>query len=359
MQTDFERKVELSRMFWKQDRLPHPITAFHIGDYIISSKYHAAKGLLVHGKIITPDMLDVDMFIKDYESMLEAESRAPGDVFQFVGAFSGIPWLEAICGCSVKALVDSFVSMPCIESPEQYDLVKWDDNNPWLCKYLEFLSKLEEAFEGRYTVAETLLRGCVDVCGALLGQMNMIYAMYDDPETTQKLLKQINSVFMTLVDTIISHSKYVYGGYVGPYGIVYPGRPLYFQEDLTSLVTPDQYRELVKPIHDSMCKRYDGSVIHLHPTSFHCLDDILKVEKLSIIQMNKDDGGPSISDMLAAMKKVQQAGKGLVISAKLDNDEIELLLSELEMRALILDLFASDVNEALAMKEFIVEKSMQ
>jgi hypothetical protein len=347
-QAEFNRRMDLGRKFWKRELLPHPLASFHVSDYLISTKFTAVKDLLVLGKTVAPDMLDVHAFISDFDRILAMDERVPSDIFPCVGVFSGIPWMEAICGCGVMAMAECFISIPCGEGP-----VRFSGANPWLRKYLEFLNVFSAEYRGRYPIVQTLLRGCLDVCGAMLGQEEMVFSMVDRPDETKKLLKEINRVYMQLVDVILSYSDEVGEGHVGPYGLWYPGRPLYFQEDLSSIVTPVQYREAVRPIHEQMCGRYGASVIHLHPTSFHCLDDILSIDALGIVQINKDDGGPSIARMMPAMRKVQQAGKGLVISASLTMDEIDLILRQLERKALMLDMFVGSVDEAVRIKRYL------
>ena len=94
-----------------------------------------------------------------------------------------------------------------------------------------------------------------------------------------------------------------------------------------------------------MCQGYEYTLCHLHPTSFFILDDLLQIEDLTTIEINKDIGGPSIEAMLPQFKKVLQT-KRLLIWGDLDEDELDLLLEELSYEGLYLHIVTSTVDEA-------------
>ena len=57
--------IQLHHAFWNREPLKRPLVSFHIGqDFFFSRHYRAAQHLLVNGKQITPDMLDVDMIFE-------------------------------------------------------------------------------------------------------------------------------------------------------------------------------------------------------------------------------------------------------------------------------------------------------
>jgi hypothetical protein len=140
---------------------------------------------------------------------------------------------------------------------------------------------------------------------------------------------------------------------MGFYHLWSPGKCVWFQEDLTALLSPGHYREFVKKQHEKICSSYDYTGIHMHSSSFHMLDDILSLEKLKVIEINKDVGGLTVDQMIPVFKKVQEKGKNLIIWGDLNSDEIDLIKNSLRMKGLHFNIMAKSVSEARELMEHI------
>jgi hypothetical protein len=86
------------------------------------------------------------------------------------------------------------------------------------------------------------------------------------------------------------------------------------------------------------------------------LEHLLEMEPLKAIQINKDVGGPPISDMMPAFSDVLNR-KCLVIWGQLDPDEVAEILTDLSPRGLVLHLVVETVEEAGYLMEIIKSKS--
>jgi hypothetical protein len=104
-------------------------------------------------------MIDVDLFLADYERMFEDSCQVPQDGFWATQPFTRIPWMEAILGCDVYATASSFVTKPFMKSIEETEKLRFDGHNPWLLKYIEFLKKIELLSNGRFAVGQPIMRG--------------------------------------------------------------------------------------------------------------------------------------------------------------------------------------------------------
>ena len=65
--------------------------------------------------------------------------------------------------------------------------------------------------------------------------------------------------------------------------------------------------------------------------SFTCifiLDSLLAIEDLKVVQINKDEGGPSVADMMPVLQKVQEK-KNLAIWGSLSPEEVTLISEQL------------------------------
>ena len=75
-------KVALHRSFRQRKAQSHPIAAFRVAeDFFFSRHFKAAAALPVPGKRITPEMLNVDLFLDDYERMFRLSEEIDQDAF--------------------------------------------------------------------------------------------------------------------------------------------------------------------------------------------------------------------------------------------------------------------------------------
>ena len=358
MDNRLAEKIALHDAFWKRAPMERPLLSFVIGgDRFPYDKMRASKALMRHGLKITPDMVDVDAFVEQTEEELAFKQTGPGavhnDLLRGVAPFGGIPWMECLLGCGVMAMEHSFVSTPCMESPGDPDKLVLSENDPWYKKYLEFYAKYSAKFAGRLPVVETLMRGCLDVYGALIGQENMIYAFYDEPDAAYAMLRKINQLNVEILKRTLTFSEKISGGMLHPYGIWAPGTVNQFQEDAAALVTPGQMQRYVVPVHNGMCAQFDFNGMHTHPTAYHVMPQQLTVPRLNLVQAQKDEGDPPIYNCIGILQSIQNAGKCLHYCADLSMDEVRALLDALDTRGLSLNIRVESADEAGAYYEDI------
>lgn len=82
----------------------------------------------------------------------------------------------------------------------------------------------------------------------------------------------------------------------------------------------------------------------------------MEMEPLKAIQINKDVGGPSISEMMPAFSEVLTR-KCLVIWGQLDPDEVAEIVAELSPRGLALHLVVETAEEAGCLMEIMKSTS--
>lgn len=353
MQYTIEDRLKAHKQFWQGEKCDLMLTSFRIGDYFFADKFAAARELLVPGKIIKPTMLDPERFLQDYENMYHQIEQIGQSGFFAAEPFIGIPWLEAILGCPVQAAEHSFISEPAVHSPaevlqktERLEKLNLDDNE-WFGKYLEFTNALVSLAAGRFPVAQPILRGLSDAFGALAGQTEMIFSLYDNPQVSARLITSIVAIFEKIVARQFELIPEYLGGYaIGFYHVWTPGKCIWFQEDLSSILSPELFRTYLYEKWQEICSRYDCSAMHLHPSALHNLDVILDIENLKAVELNKDEEGPGVEDLLPVMRKILDAGKRLIIWGNLNQEEIQLIGDNFAGRPVFLSIVAQDVDTA-------------
>ena len=143
------------------------------------------------------------------------------------------------------------------------------------------------------------------------------------------------------------------GTSIGFYHVWAPGKSLWFQDDIGALLSPGLYRDFFLENEKKICAQYDYTLMHLHPSAFHLLDDILTNENLKAVEVNKDVGGPDIAGMINRLKKVQEKGRCLVIWGSLTEDEIRLIFDKLEPKGIFLNIIQPEFQKAKKIIHFL------
>ncbi len=355
LRASLQERLSLHRTFWARQKQPRPLASFRVGDFFFARHFQAGLPLLEPGKIISPEMLIVSEFRADYERMFREAEELGQDGFWTGEPYTGIPWMEAILGCPIRAGRESFTSRPRFSSPaEALEEVRFEPQNPWLAKYLEFTAALAGQSRGRFPVAMPIMRGPSDMLGALLGQQEMVLALMEaDPQVMHRLIERVTRTFMAVLEAQRRLTPPFYGGTsLGFYHVWAPGPSIWFQDDLSSLLSPKLYREFFLAAARLILAGHAYTAVHLHPSSFFILDELLTLEGLKVIQVNKDIGGPGVQEMLPVLARIMET-RGLILWGDLTVEDLELIRRNLPCRGLALNVVAPTREESEARLAYI------
>ena len=350
-----EDRLQLHREFW-DGRAKRPLAAFRIGDYFIADKFDAALPLRVPGKHIEPHMLHVEDFLADYERQFAQVESIGQDGFWTAEPYPAIPWLEAILGSPILALERSFVAETVYGEGEKIPVIHAElEGNPWFEKLMEFVRELGALSKGRFPVGQPIIRGITEGFGALLGETRMVYELFDRPQEMKVLAASIEEVLLGIAHAMNRETPDYYGGSaLGFYHVWTPGKCTWFQEDLTSLLSPAAYDEYLKPNHAVFCGAYEYNTVHMHSSSFHVLDGICSLKNLKSVEINKDEGGLSVTEMLPALRKVQASGKRLILWGMLTLEDLDVIRRELDIKqGVFFSIVAPDTKTAGELMEAV------
>ncbi len=355
IRASLEERLDMHRAFWARKKQPRPLAAFRVGDFFFARHFQAALPLLEPGRIMSPGMLKVSEFLPDYEGMFQEAEELGQDAFWTGEPYTGIPWMEAILGCPILAGRESFTSKPWLSSPaEALDRVRFDPQNAWLGKYLEFTRALVAQSRGRYPVGMPIMRGPTDILGALLGHAEMVLALMEtDPKEMRELIERVTQAFLSVIEAQRCLAPPFYGGWaLGFYHVWTPGSAIWFQDDLSAILSPKLYRQFFLDSARLILSGHDHTAFHLHPNSFFILDELLTLENLRVIQVNKDVSGPGVREMLPVLAKIMET-RGLILWGDLTIEDLELLKQNLPCRGLALNVMAPTPDEAVARLKYI------
>lgn len=354
-----EERLQRHMDFWEGKDQKRPLCIVRLGKVFFSKEFEATKKIIEKGHIVTTDQIDVDSFLPDYERMYQELCQVDMDGIFSADPCTGFPWMEGAMGAQVQGSGVSFVSHKTLDDVEDLENLKFDPNNAWMQKYLEFVEKLEKLGNGRFSVGQPILRGVTDTIGSLIGQTELIYAVMEEPELMKRSFDTIVKAQRWLINEQYKRIKPFHGGYnFGFYHIWAPGKVIWYQEDLCALLSPSHYDEYLFETSSKYIEGYDYSLVHLHPTSFFCLDHMLKLKNLSVVQVNKDVGGPTVREMIPQFRKIIESGKKVAIGlARLNEDDIDAIFDCLPPHSVAVNLMADDIDDAHQIMDYVNEKS--
>ncbi|MGI6299125.1 MAG: hypothetical protein ACOX1T_08195 [Saccharofermentanales bacterium] len=356
MQSETQRILK-HRDFWTGKPLATPLVSIRVGDVFISRQFRANSQLLKKNHLVKLEDLQVDKYLNDYEEMYQTHEKVAQDGF-FVGEpINGFPWMEAICGCDILGSESSFVSKRQFDCLDDLEKIEYSQENPWYLKYLEFLEGIDRVSAGRFPLGQPILRGVSDTLGALVGQEEMVCGLMIDPDKMSRLFGEVVRLHRSLIADSYRIIKPWKGGYsFGFYYVWAPGRTIWFQEDLAAIMAPHHFNQFLKTTATEICKDYNYSMQHLHPASFGHLEGILSLPFLSAVQINREDVGPSVAEILPQLNSVINAGKKLIILGVLDDNDIESIAANLPHHSIALHAMVPTIDAGNALSERIAER---
>lgn len=316
---------ERHRAFWDHEDTGIPLVRVH------AQRPQRRRFLDVD---VTPDMLDIEVLTPEVGTRNRQKQLAQGGLFRSLHAFSRIPWMEAIVGCKIHAGADEAMWPRPVLGPnyEGMEHIVPGDDNPWLIKLLDLTRALVDANDGSYLVTHTLQRGPIDMLSALLGDVRMGLAFYDEPGKIEEILTRATQAFIKVTKAQYALIPPVEGGWAPwVYGVWAPGTVIRFQSDSASQISPRMYREQILPHDRTIMRAFDYSILDLHSGgTMHLHKVLMEVEELDAISVTIDpyETAPSIEDLTPTFAAILEA-KSLSISGGMTMEQVDRLRRDL------------------------------
>lgn len=178
-----------------------------------------------------------------------------------------------------------------------------------------------ELSAGRYLVGMPLLVSNLDILASLRDPQMLMMDMVDHPEWVIKSLHEINQAYFEAYASLYAICREPDGG-VGEWGYSQwgPGKTDLLTCDVSAMISPEMFRDFVKPFLAEQCAWLDYPTFHLDGTQcLPHLDHILDIPALKAVEWtsNTDEPGqherwfPIYKRILDAGKSVQILGGGV------------------------------------------------
>lgn len=224
---------------------------------------------------------------------------------------------------------------------------EYDKNMPLYRQTIELAKAFVEDSKGDYIVSMPDTCGNADALSHMMGAENLLTAMIEDPEGVSRCLTKIQKSYIDIYSEVYDIVKQNNdgGSAIGWLNTWAPGFHAQMQCDLSVMISNSHFKKFILPEIKEQSKflqyplyHFDGIEQRRH------LDDLLSIPELKCIQWTQVAGQPSCIDYIDDLKKIQAAGKSLLISVT--PKQIPVLMENLSSRGLYFLTWASSIDEA-------------
>jgi hypothetical protein len=344
-------KIERYRAFWAMAPMSRPVVGFTLGTWFPLQEFAACRAWQSR-EYLQAGMIHPEEFLDDHLRLLAEGDAMQDDLIRGAcPAQLAFPWLPGMLGCPVRILPHTIVGEErCLEWCAALS-VCLDGPEGWLGRYLDFAEALVQRAGGAFPVSHSAEIGPTDLHALLRGHTQSLIDLMDEPEKSAALLRRLGDVFREITDTVWKRLPLFHGGYFdAQYSLWAPGSIVRMQEDATAVYSPALYRRFVQEVDRDIARHYECSFIHLHSTSMFLLDAFLEIEEIRCFEINQDALGPAVAAMVPYFRKVQRAGRPLLIKGAFTADELKLLTDTLDSRGLLLNIMVETAEVAAELR---------
>jgi len=215
-----------------------------------------------------------------------------------------------------------------------------------------------EVSEGKWMTSFPNIHQPNDHLAVLRGSAEFCLDLIDHPKDLKRALRQLLDSWYVIYERIQPMLSKMQDGSITwlPVWCPWP-KCKTLQSDISCAISPTMFEEFIAPELEELTRYLDGTIYHLDgPGALQHLDRLLGIEGLHAIQWTAGTGNPEGLAWLDLYKRIQAAGKGVVVSLKYD--EVETAVRELEPEGLFILTSASspDAAEALLEKAVAIAK---
>ncbi len=149
------------------------------------------------------------------------------------------------------------------------------------------------------------LQGPIDNAELIWGS-SMFYAFYEQPDTVKAVTELITDTYIAFLDRWLEATPERDPDFTSHWSLFMKGHVMLRDDSIMNL-SPDMYREFVKPYDERILARYGGGGIHFCGRADHCIDMMTDSPNLTMVNMSQ----PHLNDM----KRIYDAtiGKGIAL----------------------------------------------
>lgn len=215
------------------------------------------------------------------------------------------------------------------EDVENYQGWQLDMQNKYYTKMDEILKAALEDGKDKYLVGITDIHPGADCLVSLRGPQELCLDVYDNPDFISRATFDILPDFQKVYDHQYEQVRKYQKGTTCWMPLWHPGKFYVPSCDFSCMISEQQYEDMIVGEIEKEVEFLDASMYHLDgPDALRHLDRILKIPGLNGVQWVYGAGQPTASHWIPVIKKIQEAGKCVLVDVKAH--ELEKMLSEIK-----------------------------
>ncbi len=340
--------LERCDAFWARREMDRPLLASWVGSYHIANAYKNGLSQLPEGEL-NPGDIKFELFRPDYEKLFENDMQVASDVPRAAFPLMVVPWVEAIIGCPIYHREGNVWSQPYLDTYDRLEKTGLQLNGSWLELLVEFTRWLVKLSDGRFPVAVSLMRGPADLLAAMRGVQTSIYDLFDYTDQVDRALKALTDAWIEVAFAQLAHIPKFADGYSFSCMNLWGRKPgAWFQDDAIAFWSPELYRRYVYDCEARLSSCIEATGIHLHSPALFTVDELMRMPDLDIIEVNLDDVGQRIPEMIPRFRQILK-NKRLYVWGAFTTEDLMLMKENLPTSGLALQLMAETPEEVQAL----------
>jgi len=326
---DFENIKQRFEAFWNREIVDRPLVS------IEAPSEERVKIDIPTPKSMNGRWTNVEYVLKKAESYLE-NTVFLGEALPFYWPNLGPNSMTAFLGGNLLFLDESTSWLaPFLSDLSEYK-PRLDEGNRWWRLMNDLLDSICEIAEGHFLVGIPDIHYGGDSMAATFGTMNLIRAIYRQPDEVKRLVSEITDICIKVFDHYYEKISRIQTGCTTWIPAYSRGKYFALQDDFTGFLSAKMFKEFFLEEDIIRISKYlDNSIFHLDgPMALGNLETLLQVDSLNGIQWVPGAGAEPMSKWIEVCNRVLNAGKCLQISCA--PSEVKFLLSKLRHKGLFI-----------------------
>ena len=332
---DWPKVAERYEAFWHGEIIDRPLV-----------KVTAPKALDLPPIPETPEPADPEQFVHwllDPDRLVPHLERRVAGTYYAGDAFPSVcpvpTYLVAIQAAYLggKYAVQSGTAWcdPVIEDWDARNPLVVDPDNTWWAASRRMLEGAAQALGGKVALGIPDLCGGGQIVDLLRGTDRLLFDLVENPEPVREAMPEIDATWLEYWQECSDILLQAQDGYMDWLG-VWSSRPAVTLEcDLSIMISPEMFNEFFMPSVEKQTRWVERTIYHLDGEgAIRHLDALLELDTLDGIQWVPGAGAKPMAEWMDLLKRIQDAGKLLVVGCKAD--EVDALLAALRPEGVFL-----------------------
>ena len=332
--TERAELIDRGHRFWNRERTDRPLVGVLFNRMDPLSEYKKTHS----EPVIRPSDITDALYVADLERRHAAMEQIGGDAPFVAAPYSGMPWMDAIMGCTVDYSGPSgpqapskFRGQPLPTDVHEYklDSVPW--NNGWYDLLLRHTSLAIKTAAGRFPVGPATLGGMGEMCSTLIGKSDFPAMIEEHPHTIRRLSEVFAHVWRRVITAQYELLEPEADGYWNANQPLWaPGKTMFVPADVAGQVPAETFEEFFFEPMKAMLEGFDYCILHTHSSYIDAypLDLLMGIDQLKAVQVGVDAIGPPVKELTPVFRHILER-RALLIVGALRHEDIRHLIMNL------------------------------